>query len=150
MLYNQRIRPHLDYSITVCPPETLAEAKRLERVQAKETALVHGLRGLNAEERRKKLGLMSLEERRERGDLIEVYKILKGLTRIDPAEFWEVREARNGACLVKERAANGKKQRQSYFSYRVVQKWNLLPIEVKTAPSLDSFKNRLDERIMNM
>ena len=53
--------------MTVCPPETSAEAKQLERVQAKATALVHGLRGLNALERRKKLGLMSLEERRERG-----------------------------------------------------------------------------------
>ena len=148
VLYNQRIRPHLDYGMTVCPPETSAEAKQLERVQAKATALVHGLRGLNAEERRKRLGLMSLEERRERGDLIEVYKILKGLTRIDAAEFWEVREARNGARLVKELAANGRKQRHSFFSYRVIQKWNLLPTELKTAPSLDSFKNRLDERIM--
>ena len=148
VLYNQRIRPHLDYGMTVCPPETSAEAKQLERVQAKATALVHGMKGLNAEERRKKLGLMSLQERRERGDLIEVYKILKGLTKIDPAEFWEVREARNGARLVKEMAANGRKQRHNYFSYRIIQKWNLLPTEMKTAPSLDTFKKRLDEKIM--
>ena len=91
---------------------------------------------------------MTLEERRERGDLIEVFKILKGLTRINPAEFWEVREARNGARLVKELATNGKKQRQNSFSYRVVQKWNLLPTEIKMAPSLTSFKNRLDEKIL--
>ena len=107
-----------------------------------------GLKGLNAEERRKKLGLLTLEERRERGDLIEVFKILKGLTRINPAEFWEVREARNGARLVKELATNGKKQRQNSFSYRVVQKWNLLPTEIKMAPSLTSFKNRLDDKIL--
>ena len=54
---------------------------------------------------------MTLEERRERGDLIEVFKILKGLTKIDPKEFWEVREARNGARLVKELASNGRRQR---------------------------------------
>ena len=103
---------------------------------------------MNAEERRKKLGLMTLENRRERGDLIEVFKILNGLTRIDPTEFWEVREARNGTRLVKELATNGKRQRQGFFSYRVVQKWNLLPAELKLAPSLASFKNRLDEKIM--
>ena len=148
VLYNQRVRPHLDYGMTACPPNSSSEAKLLERVQAKATALVHGLKGLNAEERRQRLGLMTLEERRERGDMIEVFKILKGLTRIDPAEFWEVREARNGARLVKELAANGKRQRLNFFSYRVIQKWNLLPGELKLAPSLDSFKKRLDERIM--
>ena len=47
------------------------------------------------------MGLMTLDQRRERGHLIEVYKILNGQTRIDPALFWEVREARNGARLVK-------------------------------------------------
>ena len=47
VLYDQRIRPHLDYGMTACPPESSAEAKLLERVQAKATALVHGLNGLN-------------------------------------------------------------------------------------------------------
>ena len=63
---------------------------------------------------------MTLADRRERGDLIEVNKILKGLTSIDPAEFWEVREARSGVRLIKELAANGNGERQRYrfFSYR--------------------------------
>ena len=68
---------------------------------------------------------MKLEERRERRDLIEVFKILKGHTRIDPAlfwEVWEVREARGVARLVKERAANRRWQRQSFFSYCVIKK----------------------------
>ena len=135
--------------MTACPPDSAADAKLLERVQGKATALIHGLKGLNAEERRKELGLMTLEERRERGDQIEVFKILKGLTRIDPSEFWEVREARNGARLIKELADNGKKLRQGFFSYRVIQKWNLLPARVRMAPSLETFKQRLDEKIMN-
>ena len=148
LLYNQRIRPHLDHGMAACPPSTSADSKLLESVQSKATALVFGFKHLNSDERRKKLGLMKLEERRERGDLIEVFKILKGHTRIDPSLFWEVREARNGARLVKELAVSGRKQRQSFFSYRVIQKWNLLPVEVKMAPSLDSFKNRLDDLIM--
>ena len=148
ILYNQRVRPHLDYGMTACPPGTVAEAKLLETVQSKATAMVHGLKHKNSEERRKLLGLMTLNQRRERGDLIEVYKILKGHTRIDPALFWEVRDARNGARLVKSRAVNGKRQRQNYFSYRVIQKWNLLPVELRKAPSLDSFKSKLDALIM--
>ena len=148
LLYNQRIRPHLDHGMAACPPRTSAQSKLLEGVQSKATALVHGLKQFNSEERRRKLGLMKLEKRRE-GDLIEVFTILKGHTRIDSALYWEVREARNRARLVKELALNGKRQRRSFFSYRVVQKWNLLSVELNTAPSLDSFKNRLDEIILS-
>ena len=97
ILYNQRIRPHLDYGMTACPPGTVAEAKLLEAVQSKATALVHGLRHRNAEERRKFLGLMTLEQRRERGDMIEVFKILKGQTRIGSTLFWEVGVCKRGA-----------------------------------------------------
>ena len=106
-LYNQRIQPHLDYGMTSCPPGTFAEQKLLESVQSKATALVHGLKHRNSEDWRKMLGLMTLDQRRERGDLIEVYKILNGQTRIDAAQFWEVRDARNGARLVKSLAVNG-------------------------------------------
>ena len=134
--------------MTACPPGTAAAAKMLEAVQSKATAMVWGLKSLNSEERRKKLGLMTLDQRRDRGDLIEVYKMLQGLTRINPRMFWEVREARGGPRLVKEMAENGRKQRQTFFSYRVIQKWNLLPADLKMAKSLDSFKNRLDERIL--
>ena len=49
---------------------------------------------------------------------------------------------------MKEMAVNGRKQRHGFFSYRVIQKWNLLPGEIKMAPSLESFKNRLDDRLM--
>ena len=149
ILYNQRVRPHLDYGMAACPPGTSADAKLLEAVQSKATALVHGLKHRNSEERRKELGLMTLQQRRKRGDLIEVYKILNGLTRIDPTQFWEVREARNGKRLVKELATNGKKQRHDFFSYRVIQAWNLLSPDLKTAPSLDAFKGRLDKIILN-
>ena len=106
--------------MAACPPSSSAESKALEQVQSKATALVHELKHLNSEEGRKKLGLMRLEERRERGDMI--FKILNGHTRIDPSAFWEVRYARNGARLVKELAVNGRRQRQSFFSYRVIQK----------------------------
>ena len=125
------------------------QKQNLEAVQSKATALVHGLKSRNSEDRRKLLGLMTLQQRRERRDLIEVYKILNRLTRIDPAAFWEVRMARNRARLVKELATNGKKQRKNFFSYRVVQKWNLLPGDLKTAPSQNYFKNRLD-RLMDI
>ena len=95
VLYNQRVRPHLDYGMAACPPSSVAEAKSLEAVQAKATRLLHGIRHINSEERRRLLGLMTLEKR-QRGDLIKIYKVFTGLTRIDPSLFWEVQSARNG------------------------------------------------------
>ena len=112
------------------------DKRALEAVQSKVTAMVYGIRHGNADARRK---MLSLKQRRERGNLIEVFNILKGLTRIDLTNFWEVRDARNGARLVKELATNGRKQRQPFFSYRIIQKWNLLPVVLKTAPSLACF-----------
>ena len=102
----------------------------------------------NADERRKVLGLITFEQRGERGDMIEVYKILKGLTKIDSALFWEVTEACNGARLVKSMAVNGRRQRKNFFSYRVIQKWNLLPVDIRKAPSLNSFETKLDTLIL--
>ena len=78
------------------------------------TALVFGLKGMNLEEKRKNLGLMTLDQRRERGDMIEVFKILNGHTTIDPRKFWEVKEARNRARLVKNCAVNEKSRSGTY------------------------------------
>ena len=66
VLYNQHVRPHLDYGMAACPPSSSAESKALEQVQSKATALVHGLKHLHSEEQRKKLGLTRLE-RGEKG-----------------------------------------------------------------------------------
>ena len=45
--------------------------------------MLSGLEDINYEERLDKLGLFSLERRRLRGDLVEVYKIMSGMDRVD-------------------------------------------------------------------
>ena len=51
---------------------------KCERVQKRFTRMLLGLDGLSYKERLDRLGLFSLERRRLRGDLIEVYKIMRG------------------------------------------------------------------------
>ena len=46
------------------------------------TKMIKGMKGMSYEERLQKLKLWSLEERRNRQDLIEVFKICKGSSKI--------------------------------------------------------------------
>ena len=55
----------------------------MEAVQRKFTRLIPKMRGLSHEERLNSLGLYSLEFRRVRGDQIEVYKMMKGIDKVD-------------------------------------------------------------------
>ena len=50
--------------------------------------MIKGMKGKSYEEILRKLNLWSLEERRNRQDLIEVLKISKGLSRIRPEELF--------------------------------------------------------------
>ena len=52
-------------------------------VQRRVTKLVLELKDMSYEERLRSLKLQSLETRRLRGDMIEVFKILKGLDDVD-------------------------------------------------------------------
>ena len=64
-------------------PHYQKEVKALERVQRRFTRMLPGLTGVGYEERLSKLGLFSLERWRLRGDLIEVYKMMRGIDRVD-------------------------------------------------------------------
>ena len=46
--------------------------------------MVSGLEGKSYEDRLQECGLTSLEDRRQRGDMIEVWKILRGQEDVDP------------------------------------------------------------------
>ena len=55
----------------------------IENVQRRATKLVTSVKNLSYPERLRKLGLPSLEYRRERADLVEVYKIMQNIDKID-------------------------------------------------------------------
>ena len=76
-LYKTIVRPHLEYASTVL--SVLYKKKdriSIENVQRRATGIVHSVRHLNYSDRLRELGLPSLQYRRARADLIEVYKIL--------------------------------------------------------------------------
>ena len=78
---------------------------------------------------------------------VEVYKIVNQIDRIPIDKFFTINDqistCSNGLKLFKKRSRLN--VRANVFSNRVVNAWNLLPSEVVLAPSLNSFKSRLNK-----
>ena len=98
------------------------------------------------------LGLTTLQARRKRGDMLEVYKIMTGKVDVQPSTWFTPLVTRDGAASTRATsgylnltAKKGNKEfRQNQFSVRVVPGWNNLPDEVKNQPTLNMFKNAYD------
>ena len=144
-LYKSLVRPHLEYCTPVWSPMFKKDSIVLENVQRRATRLVNSLSGLTYENRLRALGIPTLEYRRLRADVVEVYKILNQIDRIDPKKFftWSNLPTRGNSLKIFKRRSR-LKVRASVFSNRVVDVWNSLPNNVVTAPSLNSFKSRLN------
>jgi hypothetical protein len=92
------------------------------------------------------LGLTTLETRRIRADMIEVFKILKGLEGIHADSFFKVQCTRTRGHSMKIYKKRVHKDILKFsFGNRVVNQWNNLPEEVIRANSINAFKNRIDK-----
>ena len=127
---------HLEYCIKAWSPHFFKDIDVLENVQKAATNLVPKLRKSSYPARLQKLGLTTLKDRRERGDMIKVYKLLTGREQIDYKQFFK--PAKNpydlrghGMKLNKERPRLD--IRKFFFSQRAVNGWNRLPATVVNA-----------------
>jgi len=80
ILYKTLVRPKLDYCIPAWRPYSRKDINALEKVQKRFTKMIHGCRALKYEERLHKLSITTLEERHNRADLIQVFKILNDIS----------------------------------------------------------------------
>jgi len=77
-LYKVFVRSHLEYAESVWNPHYMYLIDDLEKVQKQATEILRQCRRLNYRQHLKFLNLPTLAFRRNRGDMIEVYKILTG------------------------------------------------------------------------
>jgi len=69
---------HLEYCAQAWSPWTLGDKEVLEAVQKRAVGMVTNLKGRTYQERLSELNMVTLEERRKRGDLVEMYKTITG------------------------------------------------------------------------
>lgn len=145
-LYNSLVRPHLEYAVQFWSPSYRKDITRLERVQARATKLIPELRHMCYTDRLKELNLFSLETRRLRGQLIEVFKILRGFDNVDYRRLFQLSEGRtrNNGFKLELKRYNGDLC-GNFFSYKICCRWNSLPSDVVNSDSVEQFKTRLDK-----
>ena len=143
LIYKSLIRPYLEYCVQVWNPVNKYGNWQLiidiEQVQRRFTRLVDGIGLLSYRERLSKMGLTTLAERRLRGDLIEAFKIINGSVNYGGNLLKLSTSGSNIVSTLK----HGDKIRPGFFSERVREYWNKLPMFVKTADNVNSFKSRL-------
>ena len=132
LIYPTYVMSHLESLVQAWCPYLLGNIDRLEKVQRRATKSVRGLENYTYEERLKMLKLHSLSKRRLRGDLIEVFKIVKGFSGLiydnyfQYAEKWSTRGHR--FKIFKLRCNTNKNS--VFFSQRIINEWNNLGTQV--------------------
>ena len=145
VLYRTFVQPHLEYCIQAWRPYLKKDIQKLEAVQRRATKMVEGLRNTPYEERLEILGIPQLEDRWNRGDCIEMYKIVTGKLDVVSSKFFIPSHTQLRGHTKKVFIQQQSSQlRKSFFTQRVAPMWNSLPQLVVDASSVNAFKNRYD------
>jgi len=81
-LYCAFVRPHLEYAAVIWSPHSKKDIKILESVQRRATKLVSRYRNWNYADRLAVLGLTTFQERRVRGDMVQLFKYYRGINTV--------------------------------------------------------------------
>ena len=146
-LYKSLVRPLLEYNPQVWNPYMVKDISSIEKVQRRATKLVPELHDMPYDDRLKNLSLYSLQHRRERGDMITVYKILNSLVDTDRYKYCpphiSSQTTRSHSLKVKG-IISRTEVRRNFFTQRIVLPWNTLNSVTVESPTLDCFKARYD------
>ena len=148
-LFTTYVRPHLEFSTPVWAPTSHQDIRSIENVQIQAVNMISGLRSVGYTEKLKELGLLSLETRRTRYDLIQTYKTLE----VEGDEFWfkrvnqvsgrTTRQSDDRTRLTKQRSNTT--IRSNFFTQRVIDDWNQLPSTIRESQNIKIFKRNLDQ-----
>ena len=149
-------KTHSSWAEYICPlwnPSKVKDIKKVESIQRAFTSRINEVKHLPYWERLKKLNLMSLQRRRERYIIIQVYKIIKHLAPNDIKVGFYQNERYGLMCKIPTLGKNSKSKYQKIYddSFHVIaaKLWNKIPREIKEKKTLNSFKDALTKFLMS-
>ena len=150
-LYKTLVRPLVEYCTPAWSPHYSKDKLMIERIQHRFTRMIPGFANMDYDARLQQLNLWTLEERRNRADLIELFKIYRGLSGIKfDSMFERVRDSRTrGHSLKLAKNRTNLDIRKFFFSERVVSRWNALSEEVVSVSTVNAFKKGLNRTRLN-
>ena len=144
------LRPKLEYAQVVWAPHLKKHIQKVERVQRAATKLVPALHDLDYQERLNMLNLPPLVERRRRGDMIQLFKCVNEIDKIDRDDFVEfdmTKRTRDSHDLKLRIPGCTTDVGKFSFPARSIPDWNRLPESVVRARNIHSFKEKYDKWI---
>ena len=148
-LYSSFVRPQLEYAYAVWSPFLKKNIALVENAQRRGTKLIDGFYELSYNERLQRLDLQSLKYRRERNDMIQIYKHFQDYDTVThpPSCSRRQRPSRKHdfQLMVKTPEDGVRGQQTNSFYYRATKVWNDLPSHVVNASTLATFKRKLDD-----
>ena len=112
--------------------------------------MIAGLKGISYTDRLSKLKLFSMDYRRKRGDMIQLFKILNGFKNIDAQTMFTFSSSTtrgHSKKLYKPWCVKG--FRQHSFCIRCIDPWNRLSQTVINFKTVNEFKTRPDKEWKN-
>jgi len=101
-LYKTLVRPDVEYCSSAWSPLYKYDEELIEKIPHRFTKMIKNMESKSYYDRLRYLGLWTLEERKNRHDLIELFKIFEGLSRVridDLIMFDENTKGTRGHCM---------------------------------------------------
>ena len=152
-LFKSTVRCHLEYCCPLWHPSNTTDIQLLEEVQRSFTSKIAGFQHLDYWSRLKKLDLMSLQRRRERFIIIQMWKILHSLCPNDVnIEFTApYRRGIQAKVPPMNRSSTTRNQTRYDCSFCVIgpRLWNVLPAHITLIAQKSSFQTLLTDFLMD-
>lgn len=146
-LYKSLVRSNLEYCSPLWNPSKICDIEHVEGVQREFTRRIDGYQNMSYWERLDKLGLWSLQRRRERFILLTMWKILNKIVPNPNVAFRPPSRLGIQAIIppinTRGRAANRTTYDGSFFVRGPIL-WNCLPSDLTTIQTMSQFKKKLD------